>query len=91
MRSTERFQPLNLILDAVCDTSLQDTGDVGIQLAVLLPQRGNRHHHRRLNLVEVHQDVTQLGIYRPSPGSSGGIRGHTRKYTSFLYDKSTHK
>ncbi len=82
MRPTESLQPLDLILDAVRDTPLQDTGDVGVQLAVLLPQRGNRYHDRRLNLVEMDEHVTQLGIYRLSSGS-GGIRGHTRQYTSF--------
>jgi hypothetical protein len=82
MSSTEHLQPLDLILDSIRHTPLQDTGNVSIQLAVLLAQRGHRHHYCRLNLVQVQQHVTQLGADGPSAGAAGGFRGHIVEYTS---------
>src|SRR6185437_15074256 len=49
---TGSFQLLQLIADEVADAALQQSGDIRIELAVLPPQRGDRHDHGRANVLE---------------------------------------
>jgi hypothetical protein len=83
--SAEVLEPLDLILDPISNTALQDIGDVRVELAVLMPQRGDRHHHRRLDLMEVPQDFPQL----PLMGSSCGSGDHDTQHIVLLYEPST--
>jgi hypothetical protein len=46
MRLIEQFEAIDLILNPIGHTSLQQIGDVCVELAVLMPQGGYRHDHR---------------------------------------------
>jgi hypothetical protein len=66
-----------------------------------MPQRGNRHHDRRLDQLQMPQDFLQLrlpgsqlrlrGCQLHLRGSSLGLASHTAHLTLLLYDKSTLK
>jgi len=80
--STEVLQHFDLVLDPVSHTALQNIGDIRVELAVLMPKRGDRHDHRRLDLMKVPQHFPQL----PLMGSSCGSGGHGAKHMAFLYE-----
>jgi len=44
------FQCLQLIVQGIADASLQQAGDVLVELAVLAPQGGDRDDHGRLDV-----------------------------------------
>jgi hypothetical protein len=50
---------------------LQHVGDIGIELAILLPQCRNGDNHSRLDLMKVEEHLMNLGT-DPSSGSSPG-------------------
>jgi hypothetical protein len=80
------LEALNLVLDAVRNTSLQDIGDVNVQLAVLMPERGHRDDHRGLDLLKLPQHLAQL----PGGGSSCGSGGHEQR-VFYFYTRRQHE
>jgi hypothetical protein len=56
---TESFQLLELIVDRIADATLQQAGDILIELAVLAPQRGNGDDRGRMDVPQVKDDLIQ--------------------------------
>jgi hypothetical protein len=56
---TDGFQLLELIADPIAHASLQQIGDILIQLAVLPPQGGNRDDHGGLDVPQLKDDLVQ--------------------------------
>jgi len=49
---TGGFELRELVVERIADAALQQAGDVRIELAVLPPQRGNRHDNGRLEVAQ---------------------------------------
>ena len=62
------LEPFDLFLQFVADRPLQESGDVGVQIRVLLPKRGNGYRERRLKLLEVGHRFRKLGAGLLVPG-----------------------
>src|SRR5437868_14356910 len=63
-----RLEPLDLLVQPVRHTALQNRRNILIQLAVLLSEGRHRYRYRRLDLTEMRYHLAELVLYRPRLG-----------------------
>lgn len=67
MDAPESAQARDLIGNRSRHGTLQQSGDVGVELAVLMPQRCHSHHRGRADLAQMRDDLIE-------PVPNGGLR-----------------